>query len=148
MKLPKQVAAIPYRIDARGNVKVLLVTSRGTRRWVVPKGWPWPKHSNHEAARGEAWEEAGVIGVARKGRIGSYVYEKREGARSKPVKVLVYLLEVSSLARNWPEFGERRRAWFAPMRAAQAVDEPELKALLGSIETLLGLHRPLSRASG
>lgn len=137
MKLPKQVAAIPYRIDARGNVKVLLVTSRGTRRWVVPKGWPWPKLSNHEAACGEAWEEAGVIGVARKGRIGTYVYEKREGARSKPVKVLVYLLEVTALARTWPEFGQRRRAWFAPRRAAEAVHEPELKSLLASLRTVL-----------
>ena len=57
-----QVAAIPVRRRADGNLEVLLVTSRETRRWIVPKGWPWPEVSDHEAAAAEAWEEAGVRG--------------------------------------------------------------------------------------
>lgn len=126
----KQVAAIPFRFNERGELQVLLVTSRETQRWVIPKGWPWPRLSNYKAAEGEAWEEAGVVGHAIKGKIGSFFYDKRKGSKSFTVKVLVYLLEVSELARSWPEHGQRKRAWFSTDKAADAVNEPGLKELL------------------
>ena len=59
MELPRQVAALPVRRNPDGSLSVLLVTSRQTRRWVIPKGWPWPKHEDHVAAAEEAREEAG-----------------------------------------------------------------------------------------
>lgn len=133
----KQVAAVPFRFNERGELQVLLVTSRETKRWVIPKGWPWAGVAKFKAAAGEAWEEAGVIGNARKGRIGSYRYDKRKGERSLPVTVIVYLLEVSELARRWPEYGQRRRAWFSPEKAAEAVNEPELKDILRSLTAIL-----------
>lgn len=136
-KTDKQIAAIPFRFDARGRLEILLVTSRETQRWVIPKGWPWPQTANHKAAAGEAWEEAGVIGVARKGKIGTFEYDKRDRKGSTPVKVSVYLLEVTGLARTWPEFAERRRAWFRPDKAAAEVAEPGLKSLLQSLAGLL-----------
>lgn len=138
----KQVAAIPFRYNERGDLQVLLVTSRETKRWVVPKGWPWPRIANYKAAQGEAWEEAGVIGTAIKGKIGSFAYEKRKGSKSIPVKVLVYLLEVTELARNWPEGGERKRAWFSPDKAADAVQEPGLKDLLRGLGDIVPRQVP------
>ncbi|MEL6372540.1 MAG: NUDIX hydrolase, partial [Pseudomonadota bacterium] len=35
----KQVAALPLRTK-RGVTQVMLITSRDTGRWVIPKGWP------------------------------------------------------------------------------------------------------------
>lgn len=137
MKTLKQVAAVPYRFDGAGRLQVLLVTSRETQRWVVPKGWPWPGLANHKAAVGEAWEEAGVRGRARKRAIGSYVYEKVEGKRARKVKVNVYLMAVSELATWWPEKSERKRAWFVPGKAAEAVIEPELKLLLAELPRIV-----------
>lgn len=138
----KQVAAIPYRFSGRGDLQVLLVTSRETKRWVIPKGWPWPDISKSKAAAGEAWEEAGVTGNVRKGRIGSYRYDKRKGEMALPVTVFVYLLEVTAVARRWPEHGQRRRAWFSPEKAADAVNEPELKELLLGMGTIVGHAEP------
>ena len=125
-----QVAAIPVRQRTASGPEVLLVTSRETRRWVVPKGWPWRKHANHEAAAGEAWEEAGVRGSTNAVSIGTFTYEKRDGKKIRTLKVFVYLLEVTEEADTWPEVDQRRRAWFAANDAADLVDEPELKALL------------------
>ena len=77
-----QVAAIPVRRRGDGNLEVLLVTSRETRRWIVPKGWPWPEVSDHEAAAAEAWEEAGVRGRILADELGAYTYDKqRDRAR-------------------------------------------------------------------
>ena len=137
--MPKlyQVAAIPIRRRATGAVEVLLVTSRETRRWVVPKGWPWRKVSDHEAAAGEAWEEAGVRGHTRRKRIGRFDYRKLRDGKSSMLRVHVYLLEVVEIARTWPEAKERSRRWFSPARAAELVAEPELKALLHDLQGLL-----------
>jgi hypothetical protein len=31
---------LPWRISDRGTREVVLLTSRETHRWVIPKGWP------------------------------------------------------------------------------------------------------------
>ena len=67
-----QVAAIPVRRQDDGKLEVLLVTSRETRRWIVPKGWPWPEVSDHEAAAAEAWEEGGVRGRILPDKLGTF----------------------------------------------------------------------------
>jgi 8-oxo-dGTP pyrophosphatase MutT (NUDIX family) len=55
----------------------MLITSRESRRWVIPKGWPKKgKSPQHSAAR-EAFEEAGVVGAVDKHSVGSFSYEKR-----------------------------------------------------------------------
>ena len=134
MAKPYQVAAIPIRRTSRGALEVLLVTSRETRRWVVPKGWPWRKIKDHDAAAGEAWEEAGVHGKAQPKSIGSYTYDKRRKNKLQPLKVLVYLLEVTDEAATWPEGKQRERSWFSPAKAADLVAEPDLKELLLLLE--------------
>ncbi len=133
MSKSKQVAAIPIRCSPRGQLQVMLVTSRDTQRWVIPKGWPWPGRPDHEAAEEEAWEEAGVRGTTRKNKFGTFSYGKRHGDKVVPTKVTVYLLDVTEVARSWPEIGQRRRAWFSPTNAAAAVDEEQLSELLRAL---------------
>ncbi|HWL48129.1 MAG TPA: NUDIX domain-containing protein, partial [Sphingomonadaceae bacterium] len=73
----KQIAALPYRSEGDGSVRVMLITSRETRRWVVPKGNPIRGLAPHEAAAHEAFEEAGLHGIACPTALGSYQYRKR-----------------------------------------------------------------------
>lgn len=131
----KQVAALPVRRDEAGNLQVLLVTSRETRRWVIPKGWPWPDVPDYQAAANEAREEAGIVGTTRPQSIGSYGYGKRRKGSVLDVEVAVFLLEVTFEEASWPEQGQRERAWFTPDAAARAVHEPELQALIRTIAT-------------
>jgi len=134
VRLSRQIAAVPTRRSADGELEVLLVTSRETRRWVVPKGWPISGMSDREAAAEEAWEEAGVRGKIGKRTIGSFSYDKRRPQESVAVVVDVYLLNVTEILDKWPEGAERERRWFAPDIAAELVQEPELRALLASLE--------------
>jgi 8-oxo-dGTP pyrophosphatase MutT (NUDIX family) len=57
-----QYAALPYRARGKSELEVMLVTSRGSRRWIIPKGWPKRGIPAHDTAAKEAFEEAGVIG--------------------------------------------------------------------------------------
>jgi 8-oxo-dGTP pyrophosphatase MutT (NUDIX family) len=128
-----QVAALPVRRNTDGSYSVLLVTSRKTRRWIIPKGWPQPQHEDHVAAAQEALEEAGVLGTAQAKSVGSYVYEKRRRAGAMTVRVSVYLLTVTEELADWPERQKRERAWFTPAEAADRVVEPELRELLRQV---------------
>jgi 8-oxo-dGTP pyrophosphatase MutT (NUDIX family) len=126
-----QVGALCYRRKA-GALQVLLITSRETRRWIIPKGWPVRGIDPHVAAEREAWEEAGVRS-ARVGRLplGSYHYRKYlSKGRDLPCRIQVYPVEVRKLARDFPERKERRRRWVRPGKAAKMVDEPELRRIL------------------
>lgn len=125
-----QVAALPVRRRAADSIEVLLITSRETGRWVIPKGWPWPKLADHQAAAEEAWEEAGVRGRISRHRIGRFSYAKRQNGGCLQVEVSVFLLEVTKIVDDWPETRERRRKWVTPRQAAALVEEPELKDLL------------------
>lgn len=125
-----QAAALCLREGALGR-EVLMVTSLGTRRWVLPKGWPMKGRTLAGAALREAWEEAGVIGSVNETPCGYFTYEKRKrGGFSLACRVEVFRVEVSDLARDWPERKRRKRAWLPVDEAAAAVDEPELQALL------------------
>ena len=87
-----QYAALPYRV-AGGRLQVLLVTSRRTRRWIVPKGWPVEGMPASACAALEALEEAGVKGEVQKTPIGHYRYVKHHKNRaSEPCQVEVYAL--------------------------------------------------------
>jgi 8-oxo-dGTP pyrophosphatase MutT (NUDIX family) len=125
-----QVAALCWRIEG-GKLEVLLITSRETGRWVMPKGWPVKKATAAESASQEAWEEAGVQGKVQDTCIGLYAYHKVLGDDTDvPCVVAVYPLKVKSLSDKFPESAERRRRWFSPEKAAERVDEPELRDLL------------------
>ena len=125
-----QYAVLPFRPGPTG-LEILLITSRETKRWVMPKGWPMKKKKPHETAATEALEEAGVEGAVAKDAIGVYRYDKRlKSGKLKPTEVTVFPFRVEVERDKWPEMKERERRWFAPAEAASLVDEPELKALI------------------
>ena len=140
--LGTQFAALCWRAR-RGGVQILLVTSRGTGRWIAPKGWPIEGLTPAEAAAQEAWEEAGVVGRADERCLGLYTYSKvlREGGREVgglPCAVSVFAVEVERLARDFPEAGQRRRRWMSPGEAARRVAEPELARLIAGFDPMAG----------
>lgn len=130
----EQVAALPYRFD-NGRLEILLLTTRRTRRFTLPKGWPMKKKSLGEAASIEAREEAGLEGDLSTDPIGHFFYWKRLQKVFVPVKVRVFPLYVRREFANWREDKERYRKWLFPDEARLLIDEPELVSLL---ETLGG----------
>jgi len=125
-----QHGAICWR-ERNGKVQVLLITSRRTGRWVIPKGWPEEGEKPPATAHREAAEEAGVEGKVLPVCLGVFSYVKHPDLHDAlPCVVAVYPVKVRSLARNWPERGERRRKWFTPKKAAAEVEETELARIL------------------
>jgi 8-oxo-dGTP pyrophosphatase MutT (NUDIX family) len=130
-----QCAAVPWRRNGAGQVEVLLITSRETRRWVIPKGWPMGAIGPGGTAAQEALEEAGVLGRLGKKVVGRYAYDKRlRSGRIQRVKVRVFALEVLQELDDWPEKGQRERRWAPRTEAARLVDEAELQTLLATFE--------------
>jgi 8-oxo-dGTP pyrophosphatase MutT (NUDIX family) len=129
-----QVAALCYR-ETPGGKQVLLITSRDTGRWIVPKGWPIDGLDGAGAALQEAWEEAGVSKAdIESDPIGFYDYDKRlNSGLSTPVNAQVYLTRVRNLEDKYPEVKQRKRQWFTPAQAALLVDEPDLREILLSL---------------
>jgi 8-oxo-dGTP pyrophosphatase MutT (NUDIX family) len=133
-----QYAALPYRLVSNLDLEVLLVTSRETRRWVIPKGWPVQKLTPHRSAAHEAMEEAGLVGRIGRRSIGTYRYRKRLSTGSVvPCQVTVFPLKVSKQLMSWPEKDQRRTKWFKRDAAAKAVKEPELRAIIKDLHSLL-----------
>jgi len=126
-----QFAALCYRVK-NDKVQILLVTSRGSGRWIVPKGWPMDGKTPAESAAQEAWEEAGVTGVADSRPLGLFSYNKMldDEDMGLPCVAMVYGIKVKSLARDFPEAGQRTRKWVSRKKAAGMVDEPELSRIL------------------
>ncbi|WP_241557877.1 NUDIX hydrolase [Falsirhodobacter deserti] len=128
-----QLGALCWRLK-NGQPKILLITSRETGRWVLPKGWRMEDRDDASAAALEAWEEAGVTGELGQ-MAGRYRYDKVVSRRTSsqlaiPCEVEVYPLKVTSVAKRYPEHKQRRRKWFSPEKAAALVDEPDLAKLL------------------
>jgi len=132
----RQIAALPYRIQD-GHARVLLITSRETRRWVVPKGNPIRGLRPHEGAAQEAWEEAGVTGASCPTALGEFSYRKRRrNGTTRHITVALFPLAVWAQAEDWPERDERDTRWFDLPDAAAAVDEPELKRLIAGFRAM------------
>lgn len=127
-----QVAALPWR-KAGDGVEVLLITSRDTGRWVLPKGWPEGAEEFCEAAAREAGEEAGLSGAVSRREAGRYFYSKALSSGDEiPCEVLVYPLEVESVADKWKEKRQRQRKWVSVAQAARMVNEPDLSRLIAA----------------
>jgi len=132
-----QYAALCYRMR-KDSAQVLLVTSRDSGRWVIPKGWPMKGRSAAEAAATEAWEEAGVTGKIKDHCLGVYSYLKGlHSSHSLPVVVAVYPLLVADMADDFPEAGQRRRKWLDAKKASGRVVEPELCRILRKFDPKL-----------
>ena len=135
----RQIAALPYRNvggGLRAPVQVLLVTSRESGRWVIPKGNFANTVSPHSAAAQEAEEEAGVRGAVCPTPLGTYRYRKRKGSGAALMAdVEVFPLAVSEELADWKEMKQRERRWFNLSEAANAVEEPDLRDLIRSFNS-------------
>lgn len=137
--LVRQAGVLPYRV-VDGTVECMLITSRTSRRWIVPKGHIEPGLTPRETARFEAYEEAGLSGVIGRRSIGSYVYTKRDDKGGDICRVRVYPMEVVHEADDFPESKQRDRAWYAPEEAEQAVDQEELGKLIRNFAEKQAAH--------
>lgn len=126
----RQVAALPYKRTKKGAFKFLIMTSRGTKRFIIPKGWPMKKLRDHDAAGREAFEEAGVLGKVSRQPLGVFLYWKRMKRTFKLIEVDLFPLRVTRQAKKWPEKGEREMAWLDAEDAILLLDEPRLKTLI------------------
>ncbi|MER9752711.1 NUDIX hydrolase [Mesorhizobium sp. M0166] len=125
-----QVAALPWR-DGGDGVEIMLITSRDTGRWVLPKGWPEAKEPLCEAAAREAGEEAGLRGTISHHEAGRYFYAKvLDSGEEVPCEVLVFPLEVDKVADRWKEKRARTRKWVSATEAVRMVHEPDLRQII------------------
>ena len=126
--LVEQSGVIPYRI-MDGKIEVMLITSSGSKRWVIPKGLIEPDMTPEDSAAKEAWEEAGVLGKVFPNLMGTYEYYKS----GCTWQVDVFLLQVETVVEIWPEAYKRKRQWVSIPKAIKRVDEPELKLIMGDL---------------
>lgn len=145
-KIGAQFAALPFRVAASG-LQILLITSRETRRWVIPKGWPIQGLRPREVAAREALEEAGLVGrIVGKRPIGSYHYSKRlPDNREMLCHVKVFLLSVDHQLDVWPEKSQREQRWVDVTKGTQMVDEGGLAEILRSAFPAIQLLNPKAR---
>ncbi|MCB1342680.1 MAG: NUDIX hydrolase [Pseudooceanicola sp.] len=140
----QQFAALCFSVTS-GKTRVLLITSRGTGRWIVPKGWFVEGSTAAGSAAREAWEEAGVVGRIYDTCLGTYRYMKIEPKKADiPCRAQIFPVKVLSLKGDYPERHQRRRKWFSPKKAAELVDEPELAEILRRFDP--GALQPLGKS--
>ncbi len=129
-----QYGALPYRPGADGPPDVLLLTSRGVGRWIIPKGWPMIGRKPRVVARTEARQEAGIKGIVGRKPIGSFHYMKSmPGTETRLCECIVFLMLVTEEAPTWREQAERTRAWFPRDEAAEMVNEGGLAAMIRNL---------------
>lgn len=127
-----QFGALCYRIQ-NDKIEILLITSRGTGRWIIPKGWPMDGETPANAAATEAFEEAGAEGKPSNVCLGIYSYMKSLPKNdSMPCVVAVFPFRVKKLLKNFPEAGQRKRKWVSQKKAAALISDPELAQLIGN----------------
>ncbi|TCR79550.1 NUDIX hydrolase [Rhizobium sp. BK376] len=132
----RQYAALCYRINRHENVvEYLLITTRETGRWAIPKGWPMEDKPPHRVAEVEALQEAGVKGKVCKRPLGEFTYTKlmADGER-RPCVVQTHALKVHHIVKDFKERGQRRYAWVSCEEATARVAEPDLQKLFLLIE--------------
>lgn len=124
-----QFGALCYRVR-QDKVQVLLVTSRNTKRWILPKGWPIGGETPPDAAAQEAWEEAGVEGRVMGNCLGIYSYHKIYDKDRLPCVVAIFPIKVKRLKDSYPEAEQRSRKWFSLKKASNLLTEPELQQMV------------------
>jgi len=133
---PRQCGALPYRVTPSGGTEVLLVTSRGTGRWIVPKGWPIAGLSDADSAAQEAYEEAGVRGEIGQTPLGTFAHWKSAEDGSEPglFHIDLYPLRVERELTLWPEAHQRRKVWVSIDQAVTMIEPGELRDLVAAFE--------------
>ena len=136
-----QYGALPYRFTPDAALEILVVTTRRTRRWIIPKGWPIKGLRPPKAAAREAFEEAGVTGRVGVKPIGTFTYEKAldEAGVEATCEVKVYPLLVKRQLEVFPESEQRMLQWVDPARAVALIKEPGLKKLIAAFAKRLSI---------
>ncbi|MFT4716407.1 MAG: 8-oxo-dGTP pyrophosphatase MutT (NUDIX family) [Paracoccaceae bacterium] len=130
-----QYAALCFRTRKDNKCEVLLVTSRKSGRWIVPKGWPLDGKTPEDTAAQEAFEEAGVKGKIHDISLGRYRYNRENPANDRTsAEAFIFPLEVKKLSKNFKEKGQRKIKWFSPKKAAMLVREPKLARIIRSFD--------------
>src|SRR3954453_24002510 len=144
----RQFGVLPWRIGERGTLEIMLLTSRDTHRWVIPKGWPMKGRKPVEVAKQEAYEEAGLVGrVVSTRPIDSFHYEKRLAKKALLCEVRVFLFRVERQLCDWPEKSSRETRWFDAEEAAALVEEGGLAEIIKRFaRSPTGEPRPSPRA--
>jgi 8-oxo-dGTP pyrophosphatase MutT (NUDIX family) len=140
-----QYGALPYRLTKSGAPEILLVTSRQTKRWIIPKGWPIKGLKPAKSAAREAYEEAGVRGSIKTKAIGVFFYEKRsdDDGIIIPCDVRVFPLLVKRQCKTWPESEQRVARWLEPAVALSLIKEKSLRSLISSFMKRLAVNTKL-----
>lgn len=123
-----QVAALPVRKRADGTKEILLITARGKRRWLIPKGSRSRRLTDEKAAAREALEEGGVTGKTKPRPIGAYRHIRTNGGKGP--RIIVFKLKVKRHHQSWMEQDERQRRWLPLSKAARLVREVALRKLI------------------
>jgi phosphohistidine phosphatase len=129
----QQAAVIPYRIR-KERIEVALVTTSKGKGWIVPKGSVDEGEHPRQAAIREAEEEAGLLGVVPRKRIGRYLRVKG----NHRCQVDVYLMRVTEVLESWLEDKLRRRRWMHAPEAAGRL-RVELQEFVYAIEGVIDL---------
>jgi 8-oxo-dGTP pyrophosphatase MutT (NUDIX family) len=134
-----QYGALLYRETKTAGLEILLVTTRQSKRWIIPKGWPIKGLSGRNSAAREAYEEAGVRGIVGRKPVGTYVYGKQlnDVMVTVPCEVHVYALRVRRREKVWPESHQREVRWYKPSDAIAAIEESELRSLVTAVVEVL-----------
>ena len=129
-----QYGALPYRFTGAAALEVLIVTTRQSKRWIIPKGWPIKGLTPSKSAAREAFEEAGVIGRIGGRSIGRFRYRKadNDGDAEAECEVEVFPLMVKRQSAIWPESHQRVVQWVDPEKAISLIGEVELKAVVAA----------------
>jgi 8-oxo-dGTP pyrophosphatase MutT (NUDIX family) len=132
-----QVGALPVRFDEDGTLKVLLITGRRSRKWIIPKGNPMKRLPPHHAAAREAFEEAGAIGAIEGRSRGHYRHRKRKARRQLHCRVAVYVMAVEKRLERFPEQDERAVRWFTVDDARSVIRNRRLRELIARVSAEL-----------
>ena len=125
----RQIGALPLIVLEDGRVEVCLVTSRGGRRWIIPKGNPMHGLSACDVAAVEAREEAGMVGTVLDACLGEFTLR----GRNKKCKVSVYPLIVERQLLHWDEVHQRQWRRCDLKTARRLVSSPSLALILRSL---------------
>lgn len=135
-RIQPQAAALPYRFE-NGKLKVMIVTSRRTRRWVFPKG-SMGKAKEWQAAAQEAYEETGVSGEIARKPLGRYLSLKVRGEKAWNVDVALYPLKIEKFHKKFPEKSQRKRKLVSVKRARKMLSQPEMGELVEALAKQVG----------
>ncbi|MCF7791968.1 MAG: NUDIX domain-containing protein [Victivallales bacterium] len=126
-----QSGVIPYTIEDE-QIKVMLITSKKKKKWIIPKGIIEPEMSPRDSAAKEAYEEAGITGRVFKEEITNYIQEKWGGECS----ITIFLMKIDKIFDQWEE-DFRKRKLFTPGKAAEKIKIKPLKKIIKNIEGLI-----------